>query len=169
MHAQVRCVPDPTSLGTGAVRNATGSRHPSHTMLHRKIKPVPRKENVGTHRSNGSRALGHRHKRISPLPPTLFRPSILARLLSRLYDEAQLRTDLKPRGLQRSRVCLTRPNLTRRHQVTNMLAMGGFIVGHPRLAATPGERLGQGSLPVPILHDPPTQTAYPFRFHLGTN
>ncbi|KAH8024032.1 hypothetical protein HPB51_020790 [Rhipicephalus microplus] len=83
------CAQDPTSPGTGAVRNATGRRHQSRTMFHRKVKPAPRRENIGAHGSHGIRALGYRHKGLSPLPPTLFRPSTLTWLLSGLPGEAR--------------------------------------------------------------------------------
>ncbi|KAH7965855.1 hypothetical protein HPB49_011487 [Dermacentor silvarum] len=42
-------VPDPTSPRTGAVRSATGRRHPNYPLLHRRVKLVPRSENVGAH------------------------------------------------------------------------------------------------------------------------
>ncbi|KAH8027799.1 hypothetical protein HPB51_010399 [Rhipicephalus microplus] len=97
------CVLDPTSPGTGALRNATGHHHPGHTMVHWKVKPASRRENVGAHGSHGSRALGHRLKGLSPLSPILF-SSTLAWQLSGLPGEAQLRSYLKPRGLLRGKV-----------------------------------------------------------------
>ncbi|KAH8023904.1 hypothetical protein HPB51_018926 [Rhipicephalus microplus] len=39
----VLCVLYPTTLGTGAVKNATRRCHPSRTMLHREVKPAPEK------------------------------------------------------------------------------------------------------------------------------
>ncbi|KAH9368560.1 hypothetical protein HPB48_020931 [Haemaphysalis longicornis] len=158
------CVLVLTSPGTGAVRNATGRRHQSRPLLHRKVKPAARSRSVDAHGSRESRALGNLRRGLSLLPHTLTRPRALERWLSGLPGEAQLRTDLQPRSLTQGRLPLSHPNRTSHHLSSNPLPRGI----HRRPPAF-GKRLGRSSVFAHTLRELPTQTANLFRSHTGTN
>ncbi|KAH6926592.1 hypothetical protein HPB50_019835 [Hyalomma asiaticum] len=155
----------PHVTGTGAVRSATGCLHPSRLLLHRGVKLAPGSENVGADGSRGSWTIVLCRRGPSLLPPTLSCPRTLAQGLSGLPYEAQLRTNLRSRGLLRGRLCPHRPNRIR-HYLDPSLVPRELIVVQPRPERTPGERLGRGSLCVPTLHDSPTHTASPLQSHL---
>lgn len=63
-----KCVlyaPDPTSPGTGAVRNVTGHHHQSLPFFHRRTQPAPRNANAGAHGSRGGRPPGLHRRGLS--------------------------------------------------------------------------------------------------------
>ncbi|KAH7963975.1 hypothetical protein HPB51_027786 [Rhipicephalus microplus] len=162
------CVLDRTSPGTGAVGNATGRRHPSHNVLHRKVNPAPRTEKSRCPRKPrkpGSRALPQGAQPSTTNPVTSQHPGAAALGLSRrgpTLDGPQAKRPTAGQGSHDPR----KPNPPSPGQKS---AGQGIHRGPPAFGRNPGERLRRGSLPVPTLHHLPTQTAYPFRSHLGTN
>ncbi|KAH7934546.1 hypothetical protein HPB51_029088 [Rhipicephalus microplus] len=142
------CVVDLMSPGTGAIRNATGRRHPSPTLLHRKVKPVPRRKMSAPMEATAA---------VLSADPQGAQPSTTNPVSSSRPNSGRISSQGAYSGAGFARSAQTEPAISR----TQISWPGRFLMGHPRSAGSPGERLGRGSLAVPTFHDSRSKLGIP--------